>query len=106
MDDDNAIGNQIEPIVDRYELVSSDKATRTAYRKWEYEQALNVMEYRLRWHEGKVEGKDEGKFEMLSSMFSTGIPEEQIWAVARANGIARERYEQFRAEVAGVMTQR
>jgi predicted transposase/invertase (TIGR01784 family) len=61
---DFAAGNPgMKQFVDRYELASADKETRTAYRKWEYERALHIMEMQLQWAEGRAEGREEGREE-------------------------------------------
>jgi predicted transposase/invertase (TIGR01784 family) len=90
--------------VERYELASADRETRAAYHRWEYEQMLNDIEWRMQLAESKTEGRaegmTEGMFKMLSSMFSAGIPEELIWAAAQSSGVAREDFERFRAGAA------
>jgi predicted transposase/invertase (TIGR01784 family) len=75
--------------MERYELASADKETRAAYRKWEYEQALNIMEAQLQRAEDRAEGKAEG----LAEGRTEGLAE------GRAEGLA-EGLAEGRAEVA------
>jgi predicted transposase/invertase (TIGR01784 family) len=87
--------------VERYELASADKETRTAYRKWEYEQALHIMELQLQKAEGeaegrakgKAEGKAEDKIEVTKNALAMGLSVEQI---EKLTGLTREAIKQLR----------
>jgi predicted transposase/invertase (TIGR01784 family) len=99
----------MKQFVERYELASADKETRTAYRKWEYEQALHIMELQMQWAEGKEEGKAEGKeegkaegreegkaedkIEVAKNALAMGLSVEQI---EKLTGMSREEIEQLR----------
>jgi hypothetical protein len=55
---DFAAGNPgMKQFMERYELASADKETRTAYRKWEYEQALHIMEMQLQKAESRPKAR-------------------------------------------------
>jgi predicted transposase/invertase (TIGR01784 family) len=92
----------MKQFVERYELASADKETRTAYRKWEYEQALHIMEMQMQWAEGKEEGKAEGreegkaedKIEVTKNALAMGLSVEQI---EKLTGMSREEIEQLRS---------
>jgi predicted transposase/invertase (TIGR01784 family) len=95
----------MKQFVERYELASADKETRTAYRKWEYEKALHIMELQMQWAEGKEEGKAEGreegkaegkaedKIEVAKNALAMGLSVEQI---EKLTGMSREEIEQLR----------
>jgi predicted transposase/invertase (TIGR01784 family) len=79
----------MKQFVERYELASADKETRTAYRKWEYEQALHIMEIQLQ----KAEGKAENNTEVTKNALAMGFSVEQI---EKLTGLTREAIEQIR----------
>jgi predicted transposase/invertase (TIGR01784 family) len=83
----------MKQFVERYELASADKETRTAYRKWEYEQALNVMERQLQRAEGKAEGRAESKTEIAKKLLGLSVP---IDAIVKATDLPREEIEYLR----------
>jgi predicted transposase YdaD len=75
----------MKQFVERYELASADKETRTAYRKWEYEQALHIMEMQLQ--------KAETKTEVAKNALAMGLSAEQI---EKLTGLTIEAIEQIR----------